>query len=102
MDRAPVLPVLDPLVHEPARLRVLVVLAMVESADFMYLLRQAGLSRGNLSVQMSRLEDAGLVASTKRVVDGRVRTSYVLSPAGHEALRTYRAAMREVLAAIGD
>lgn len=102
MVREPVLPAFDPLVHEPARLRVLVVLAMVDSADFMFLLRQAGLSRGNLSVQMSRLEDAGLVAGTKRVVDGRVRTSYVLSPAGREALRTYRAAMAQVLAAIGD
>lgn len=102
MDRTPVLPALDPLVHEPARLRVLVVLAMVDSADFMFLLRQAGLSRGNLSVQLSRLEDAGLVAGTKRVVEGRVRTSYVLSPDGRQALRTYRAAMRQLLAAIGE
>lgn len=95
-----VLPALDPLVHEPARLRVLVVLAMVDSADFMFLLGQAGLTRGNLSVQMTRLEEAGLVSSAKRVVDGRLRTSYALSPGGLDALRTYRSAMRELLAAI--
>ncbi len=102
MDATTLLPALDPVVHEPARLRVLVVLAMVDSADFMYLLRQAGLSRGNLSVQMSRLEDAGFVGATKRVVDGRVRTGYTLSPGGREALRSYRTAMLELLAAIGD
>lgn len=102
MSRAPVLPSLDPLVHEPARLRLLVLLAMVESADFMFLLRQAEMSRGNLSVQMSRLEDAGLVLSTKDVVGGRVRTSYALSPAGRRALEAYRAAMLDLLSAVPD
>ncbi|MCV2395239.1 transcriptional regulator [Actinotalea sp. M2MS4P-6] len=100
MRRNTTLPTLDPLVHEPARLRVLAVLAMVESADFMFLLRQAELSRGNLSVQMTRLEEANLVVATKNVVAGRVRTSYRLTDAGLAALRTYRSAMREILAAI--
>ncbi len=90
----------DPLVHEPARLRVLVLLAMVDSADFMFVLRQTQLSRGNLSVQMSRLEDAGLVVATKSVVGSRVRTSYALSPAGLAALREYRRTMLDLLASL--
>lgn len=93
-------PELDGFVHEPARLRVLVFLAMVDAADFMYVLRQTGLTRGNLSVQMGRLESAGLVDAGKREVSGRMRTTYSLTPSGLEALRRYRATMREILSAI--
>jgi DNA-binding MarR family transcriptional regulator len=98
----PVVPEIDGLVHEPARLRLLVFLAMVEAADFMYLLRQTGMSRGNLSVQMSRLEAAGVVRVAKREVDGRLRTTYSLSREGLVALRRYRTTMREILGAIPD
>ena len=98
----PILPEVDAFVHEPARLRVLVFLAMVDAADFMYLLRQTGMSRGNLSVQMGRLESAGLVGADKRIVDARVRTTYSLTKAGRMALCTYRDTMRELLAAIQD
>ncbi len=98
----PVVPELDPFLHEPARLRVLVFLAMVEAADFMYLLRQTGLSRGNLSVQMGRLESAGFVNASKREVEGRLRTTYSLTPDGLAAMRSYKSTMRKILAAIPD
>lgn len=97
---APVIPEIDAFIHEPARLRVLAFLAMVEAADFMYLLRQTGLTRGNLSVQATRLEEAGLIGSAKRQVDGRLRTTFELTPDGLAALRSYRATMRQILAAI--
>jgi DNA-binding MarR family transcriptional regulator len=98
----PVLPEVDSFLHEPARLRVLVFLAMVEAADFMYLLRQTGLSRGNLSVQATRLEEAGLVRASKREVDGRLRTAFSLTEEGLTALRGYKATMNKILAAIPD
>lgn len=98
----PVIPEVDGFLHEPARLRVLAFLAMVDAADFMYLLRQTGLSRGNLSVQMSRLAEAGAVRSSKREVDGRLRTAFTLTSAGLAALREYKATMRQILAAIPD
>ncbi len=97
-----VVPEVDGFLHEPARLRVLVFLAMVDAADFMYLLRQTGLTRGNLSVQMKRLESAGLVEASKREVDGRLRTAYALTTEGLRALRDYKSTMREILAAIPD
>lgn len=100
--RAPAVPRIDPFVHEPARLRVLAYLAMVEAADFMYLLRQTELSRGNLSVQTTRLEEAGLIEATKREVDGRLRTAFALTAEGLAALRAYKTTMRQVLAAIPD
>lgn len=99
---APVIPELDGFLHEPARLRVLAFLAMVDAADFMYLLRQTGLSRGNLSVQMGRLEASGTVRASKREVDGRLRTTYALTEDGLAALRSYKATMRQILAAIPD
>jgi DNA-binding transcriptional ArsR family regulator len=96
----PIIPEIDAFLHEPARLRVLAFLAMVDAADFMYLLRQTGLSRGNLSVQMSKLEEAGLVDATKREVDGRLRTTFALTSKGVGALRGYRSTMEEILAAL--
>lgn len=96
------LPELDVLLHEPARLRVLVLLAAVEHADFMWLLRQSGLSRGNLSVQMGRLQEAGVVEVERELVGNRPRTSYRLSVDGLQALRAYKRAMQALLAAIPD
>ncbi|MEJ2503910.1 MAG: transcriptional regulator [Gemmatimonadota bacterium] len=99
---SPAIPEIDAFIHEPARLRVLAFLAMVDAADFMYLLRQTGLSRGNLSVQTTRLEDADLITASKREVDGRLRTTYALTDRGRETLRAYKATMEQVLAAIPD
>ena len=64
----------DRLLHEPARLRLLANLAVVRKADFTWLLNQTGLSRGNLSVQMGRLAEAGLVSIEKTFRDNRPRT----------------------------
>ncbi|MEZ4417202.1 MAG: transcriptional regulator [Gemmatimonadota bacterium] len=96
----PAVPEIDGFLHEPARLRVLVLLAMVDAADFMYLQRQTGLSRGNLSVQMGRLCEAGLVDASKREVEGRLRTTYALTKAGSVALDDYKSTMSDLLAAI--
>jgi DNA-binding MarR family transcriptional regulator len=96
------LPNLDVLVHEPARLRLLVFLALVERADFMYLLRQTGLSRGNLSVQASKLVAAGLIAATKELADGRPRTTFALTARGRTALEKYRDTMLQMLSALAD
>lgn len=102
MTRPPSIPEVDVLLHEPARLRVLALLAMVEEADFMYLLRQTGLSRGNLSVQMSRLEEAGLVQADRQLVGNRPRTTYSLSKRGLESLREYKRTMLGLLAPFPD
>jgi len=99
---SPQLPHIDVLVHEPARLRVLIFLALVERADFMYLLRQTGLSRGNLSVQASKLEAAGLITATKELADGRPRTTFALTARGRAALDRYRDAMLQMLSALAD
>ena len=49
------------LIHEPSRSVILAILAAVESADFLYLQRETGLTKGNLSVHLSKLEEAGYI-----------------------------------------
>jgi len=86
-------PEIDGNIHEPARLRILALLAVVEEADFMYILRQAELSRGNLSVQVSKLEKWGYVELERRIDGERMRTSYRLTAFGKSSLSEYRKAM---------
>jgi len=80
---------LDRLVHEPARLTILTALSACRRADFMYLLRITGLSRGNLSTHLTKLEDGGLVRVDKRFVDRRPNTSVALTTAGRDALERH-------------
>jgi len=83
------LPVLDKLVHEPARLAILSMLRGVAQVDFNYLLGTLGLSRGNLSSHMARLCEAGYVEVSKRFVGNVPNTSYSLTALGKSALESY-------------
>ena len=94
------LPEIDDLLHEPARLRLLACLAVVKRADFTFLLKLSGLSRGNLSVQMSKLSDAKLVSIEKTFKDNRPRTLYQLTKQGTTALRKYKRNMMTILSAL--
>ena len=80
---------LDRLVHEPARLAIMSALSACESADFLFLQRITGLSKGNLSSHLGRLEDADLVTVSKEFVGRIPRTSAALTPAGRERLAAH-------------
>ncbi len=92
---------IDRLVHEPARLMILAVLHIVESADFLFLLHQTGLTRGNLTTHMSKLEAAGYIDIKKEFVDKIPRTLLCLTDRGREAFQTYRQGMIQVLDLVG-
>lgn len=96
------LPEIDELLHEPARLRLLAFLAVVRKADFTYLLNLSGMTRGNLSVQMSKLGKAGMVTIEKSFHGNRPRTMYQLTTKGTSALRKYKKSMTALLAALPD
>ena len=81
---------LDRLVHEPARLVILVQLSFVEDADFVHLQRTTGLTKGNLSSHIARLEDAGYVRISKGFVGKVPRTVLALTASGREAFDRYR------------
>ena len=87
---------LDPNVHQPARLRILMLLSGVDSADFTFLLTALGLTKGNLSSHMSRLEAASYVEIAK-TFDGKIpNTSYSLTPLGRSRLAEYWRAVDEI------
>jgi len=87
----------DRVVHEPARLAVLTYLSLVESADFVFLMRAAGLTWGNLSSHLAKLEEAGYVAVEKGFVRKKPRTTIRLTDKGRDALDGYRTTMRTAL-----
>ena len=78
--------VLDRLVHEPGRLALLTVLSSVKDADFVFLQRATGLTKGNLSSHLSKLEDAGLVAIEKRFVRKKPNTNVALTAEGRQRI----------------
>ena len=80
---------LDRLVHEPTRLAILTALSACERADFLFLQQITGLTKGNLSSHLSKLEQGGLVEIEKRFVDKKTQTMVRLSGAGREALESY-------------
>ena len=100
MTRGPAVPEIDAFIHEPARLRLLVYLSILERADFTFLLRESGLSRGNLSVQMTKLSEAGFVVVEKNLVDNRPRTTYSLTNEGRRSLREYKRTLGDLLSAL--
>ena len=78
--------ILDRLIHEPGRLAILTVLSSVRDADFVFLQRTTGLTKGNLSSHLSRLEDAGLVAIEKRFVRKKPNTNVALTAVGKQRI----------------
>jgi DNA-binding MarR family transcriptional regulator len=93
---------IDRLIHEPARLMVLMYLYSVESADFVFLMRAAGLTWGNLSSHLSKLEEAGYVEVEKQFVSRKPHTMIRLTPAGRAAFEGYRQIMRRALDTVRD
>jgi DNA-binding transcriptional ArsR family regulator len=93
---------IDRLIHEPARLMILAILYVVESADFLFLMRQTGLTRGNLSSHISKLESAEYIDVKKEFVGKIPHTLLRLTARGREAFETYRQSMIGVLEDLGD
>lgn len=88
---------IDRLIHQPARLNLVANLYVVDSADFTFLSRRTGLSDGNISSHMSKLEQADYITVAKTFEGKRPRTVYSLTAAGRSAFERYRATMRAVL-----
>ena len=87
----------DRLVHEPARLMILMVLYTVERADFTFLLNATELTDGNLSSHLGKLEAAGYVEIEKGYAGKKPRTRLRLTAAGRGAVERYRGTMQKAL-----
>lgn len=86
----------DRVIHEPVRLKIMMVLSGIEWADFPSLCRMLDLTRGNLSAHISRLERPKYVRVKKTIVGKIPHTQYQLTRTGQAALERYWAAMDEI------
>lgn len=88
---------IDRLVHEPARFQILALLYVVESADFTFLMGQLGLTWGNLSAHITKLEEGGYIAVEKGFKGKRPQTMLSLTKQGRKAFQAYRQTMKQML-----
>ena len=86
---------IDKVIHEPARLSIMTRLYVVESADFLFMMRQTGLTFGNLSAHMSKLEEAGYIDIIKEFVGKKPHTMLKLTNKGRKAFDDYRKKMKQ-------
>ncbi len=87
----------DRLIHEPSRSVILAVLSVVNRADFLYLQRETGLTKGNLSVHLSKLEAAGYVKIEKSFRGKLPLTLCSLTKEGGQAFENYRQQLKVFL-----
>jgi DNA-binding MarR family transcriptional regulator len=87
---------IDKIIHEPARLLLMAHLFIVESADYLFLQRQTGLTWGNISSHLRKLENAGYVAVEKEFIDKKPHTTLKLTDKGRRAFKEYRKNMKQV------
>jgi DNA-binding MarR family transcriptional regulator len=97
---SPSLTGVDHLIHEPSRSVILAVLSVVQSADFLYLLRETGLTKGNLSVHLSKLEAAGYIKIEKTYRGKLPLTLCSITEQGRVAFDHYRSQLRQFLEAV--
>ena len=87
----------DRLVHEPARLMILMLLMQVTEVDFVFLLNETGLTRGNLSSHLTKLEDGGMIEVEKRFVGRKPQTVCWITEEGKRKLTMYVGQIRTIL-----
>ena len=88
---------IDRLVHEPSRFLIMAHLYVIESGDYLFLIRQTGMTWGNLSTHISKLESAGYVDVRKEFLDKKPHTVLSLTDKGRKAFEEYRKNMKRVL-----
>jgi DNA-binding MarR family transcriptional regulator len=93
---------IDRLIHEPARLMIMAQLYVIEEADFIFLMRQTGLTWGNLSSHMSKLEEAEYIEVRKEFLDKKPHTILKLTEKGRKAFTEYRRTIDQVFKDLPD
>jgi DNA-binding MarR family transcriptional regulator len=90
----------DRLIHEPARLMIVTILYASAGADFLYLLHETGLTKGNLSAHLGKLEEAGYV-KIEKIFRGKIpQTLLSLTPEGRSAFENYREQLKQIVQSI--
>lgn len=88
---------IDRIVHEPARLKIMAQLYVVEKADFIFIMRQTGMTQGNVSGHLAKLEEAQYIKVKKGFVGKRPQTMLSLTEKGKQAFEHYIQMMRQMI-----
>jgi DNA-binding MarR family transcriptional regulator len=88
---------IDRLIHEPARLQIVALLYVLDSADFVFLSQQTGFTSGNLSAHVTKLEESGYIKVEKGYKGKRAQTMLSLTKQGRKAFQSYRQSMQQML-----
>ena len=88
--------VINPLLHSELRLKIMVALDSLKSADFMYLCQITGSTRGNVSTQITTLKEAGYIEVSKLGIGRFSRTTCSITNKGCEALQAYEKGLRRL------
>ena len=91
------LPELDAVIHGQIRLAALSLLAGVEEADFTFLRDKIGTTDGNLSVHLTKLQEARYIEVEKKFVDKKPKTLYRMTPKGRTAFVEYVRSLKALL-----
>ena len=89
-------PPINSLLHSELRLKIVVALDSLQSADFMYLCQITDSTRGNLSTQITTLKDAGYINVSKSGIGRFSRTTCSITDNGRESLRTYEEGLSKI------
>ena len=81
---------IDKMLHEPARLKIMAKINALDNADFLFLKKQTGLSSGNLSAHLIKLEKAGYVSIQKKFQGRRPHTTLKITKKGRDAFSSYK------------
>jgi DNA-binding MarR family transcriptional regulator len=88
---------INKLIHEPARLSIMAALSACVQADFKYLMNSTGLTKGNLSSHLAKLENAGYIEVEKKFVNKMPNTTVWLTNLGKKEFTKYTKQMRKVM-----
>ena len=88
---------LDQIIHAPARLRILMMLYVVESLDYVFLKNQTNMSWGNLATHLNKLEDAGYISVKKGYQGKKPQSQIQLTSQGRTAFRDYKNTFQQIL-----
>ena len=88
---------LDPLLHNQLRLSIMSLLVQNDSVTFTHIVDKTGASRGNVSVQLTNLEESGYLEMNKKFVGKKPQTSASITPAGMMAMKEYTEALKSYL-----
>lgn len=96
------IPEIDKLIHEPSRLAIMAQLYVVQSADFLFLRPQTGLTTGNLSAHIRKLEKAGYVKVEKEFVNKKPHTILQLTEEGRTVFKEYIENLKKIIDELSD